>query len=307
MGLRDGSVTLGTARHKETRMTRRFVFCVTAALLLVACEDATGPSETDPVPAPGLVASTTGSFSTNVVLSGNLATTGNPITYTVDFGRRFSSISRVSYSFIFGDDPLDLHDCMYIFPSDVPSGLGGFCNPNATAQTSRQFDFPCTTHSEGCDHFRDGVSGGEFTVESGLVGGPRVSVSLRSVTITIDGEAAPAVSIDIRPGSSTNRINPRSRGLIPVAILTTATFNATSVNPASVRFGPAGATKADRRVHLKDVDRDGDRDLVLHFRASASGIKCGDSFAGVTGATRSGESFEGSDAIQTVGCNQRRR
>ena len=286
-------------------MTRIF-FCVTAALL-VACEDATGPNEAVPLPSPSpVVVSSSGSFSTEVVLSSNLARTGSPIRYTVDFGRRFSSISRVTYSFVFGADPLDLNDCMYIFPTDVPSGLGGFCNPGATPQTSRQFDFPCITHSEGCEHFRDGVSGGEFTVSTGLVGGPSVSVGLRSVTITITGEAARTVTIDVRPGSSPNRINPRSRGLIPVAILTTGTFNATSVDPSSVRFGPSGATRVPRRAHLKDVDRDGDRDLLLYFRTSASGIKCGDSSAGVTGTTTSGESFEGSDAIQTVGCKQRR-
>lgn len=283
----------------------RSVLWVTAVLLMVACEDATGPNNTAPLPSPSPVtASAAASFSTDVVLSGNLVTTANPITYTVDFGRRFSSISRVSYFFTFGTDPLAGNDCLYIFPSDVPSGLGGFCNPSATAQTSRQLDFPCTTHPHGCDHFRDGVSGGEFTVQSGLVGGPPVSVSLRSVTITIYGEAALTVSIDIKPGSSTNSINPRSRGLIAVAILTTATFNATRVNPSSVRFGPSGATKAHRRVQFKDVDRDGDRDLLLHFRTPASGIKCGDGFAGVTGATSSGEIFGGSDAIRTVGCKR---
>jgi hypothetical protein len=257
-----------------------------------------------PSPSP-VVASAAGRFTTDVVLSGNLATTANPITYTVDFGRRFGSISRVSYFFTFGTDPLDRNDCLYIFPSDFPSGLGGFCNPNASAQTSRQLDFPCTTHPHGCDHFRDGMSGGEFIVQSGLVGGPPVSVSLSSVTITIYGEAALTVSIDIKPGSSDNSINPTSRGLIPVAILTTATFNATSVDPSSVRFGPSGAAKADKRVRFTDVDRDGDRDLLLHFRTPASGIKCGDGFASVTGATSSGEMFEGSDAIRTVGCKRR--
>ena len=129
-----------------------------------------------------------GSFTADAVLSGNLISTGNPITYTVDFGRRFSSISRVSYFFVFGDDPLDLNDCLYIYPREASDGIGGFCNPNATAQTSRQLDFPCATHAYGCDPFRDGVSGGEFAVLSGLVAGPEVSLSLRSLTVTIEGE-----------------------------------------------------------------------------------------------------------------------
>jgi hypothetical protein len=39
------------------------------------------------------------------------------------------------------------------------------------------------------------------------------------------------VSIDIKPGSSPNRINPKSNGVIPVGILTTDAFDATTVDP----------------------------------------------------------------------------
>src|SRR4051812_12543165 len=99
-------------------MTRP-VLWMTAALLVVACEDATGPDHTAPVPSPSpVMASADGSLSTDAVLSGNLVTTGNPITYTVDFGRRFSSISRVVFLFQFGDDPLDSNECLLFFPSD---------------------------------------------------------------------------------------------------------------------------------------------------------------------------------------------
>jgi hypothetical protein len=49
------------------------------------------------------------------------------------------------------------------------------------------------------------------------------------------------VTIDIKPGSDPNAINPSSRGVIPVAILTTESFDATTVSPITVRFGPAGA------------------------------------------------------------------
>ena len=42
------------------------------------------------------------------------------------------------------------------------------------------------------------------------------------------------VPIDIKPGSSTNPINMGSRGVVPVAIFSTATFDATKVLPGSV-------------------------------------------------------------------------
>jgi len=45
------------------------------------------------------------------------------------------------------------------------------------------------------------------------------------------------VEIDIKPGSYPNSINPNSNGVIPVAILTTPSFDATTVDPLSVKFG----------------------------------------------------------------------
>jgi len=110
------------------------------------------------------------------------------------------------------------------------------------------------------------------------------------------------VAIDIKPGGFPNSINPRSNGVIPVAILTTATFDATTVDPLSVKFGPNGATEAHERGHIEDVDGDGDLDLVLHFRTQETGIRCGDTSASLTGQTFDGQAIQGSDSIRTVGC-----
>lgn len=111
-----------------------------------------------------------------------------------------------------------------------------------------------------------------------------------------------AVTIDIHPGSFPNPINPRSRGVIPVAILTTETFDATTVDPLSVRFGPHGAVEAHRRGHIEDADGDGDLDMVLHFNTQETGIQCGDTSASLTGQTFGGQAIQGSDSIVTVGC-----
>jgi hypothetical protein len=110
------------------------------------------------------------------------------------------------------------------------------------------------------------------------------------------------VAIDIKPGSADNPINPRSAGVVPVAILTTDTFDATTVDPSSVEFGPDGAIEAHRRGHIEDVDGDGDDDLVLHFNTRDAGIQCGDTSVTLTGQTFSEQEVEGTDAITTVGC-----
>ncbi len=110
------------------------------------------------------------------------------------------------------------------------------------------------------------------------------------------------VAIDIKPGSFPNSINPASRGVIPVAVLTTASFDARTVDAASVRFGPGGAREAHNRGHLKDVDGDGDLDMVLHFNTGETGIECGQTEASLTGQTLGGKAIQGSDSIQTIGC-----
>lgn len=112
-----------------------------------------------------------------------------------------------------------------------------------------------------------------------------------------------SVNIDIKPGSDPNAINPANRGLIPVAILTTDGFDATTVSPVTVGFGPGGASIAHRSGHLEDVDEDGDLDLVLHFRTQGTGIQCGETEASLVGETFGGRPIHGSDSIVTVGCN----
>jgi hypothetical protein len=87
-----------------------------------------------------------------------------------------------------------------------------------------------------------------------------------------------------------------------VAILTTSTFDATGVDPSSVRFGPADATEAQDRGHLEDVNGDGETDIVLHFRTGATGLKCSDTEASLTGQTFAGDPIRESDSFVAVGC-----
>jgi probable HAF family extracellular repeat protein len=111
------------------------------------------------------------------------------------------------------------------------------------------------------------------------------------------------VRIDIKPGSKKTRINLRSKGNIPVAILSTESFDATQVDWETVTFGPDGATESHGRSHVEDVDRDGDMDVLLHFDTQDTGIQCGDTEVTLTGETFDGQSFTGSDAIETVNCS----
>jgi hypothetical protein len=81
-----------------------------------------------------------------------------------------------------------------------------------------------------------------------------------------------AIAIDIKPGSAPNSINPASKGVLPVAILTTSSFDAASVDLGTVRFGAGQAQEAHGTEHSEDVDGDGDTDPVLHFATQDTGI-----------------------------------
>jgi hypothetical protein len=110
------------------------------------------------------------------------------------------------------------------------------------------------------------------------------------------------VSIDIKPTSDSNRINLKSKGATPVAILSTSTFDATTVDPLSVKFGPSEALTIHGKGSNVDLNGDGLLDLVLHFHTQETGIKCGQIFAFLTGKTNSGQAVAGFDPIQTIGC-----
>ena len=105
------------------------------------------------------------------------------------------------------------------------------------------------------------------------------------------------LEIDIRPGGNPNTINLKSKGVVPVAVLTTQDFDASTVMPRSVIF--AGATPV--RWKLADVDRDGDKDMLFHFRTQELVELNGDSTeATLTGETSDGMVFKGTDSVNIV-------
>jgi hypothetical protein len=123
--------------------------------------------------------------------------------------------------------------------------------------------------------------------------------------IEFQGGGTTLVSIDIRPQGEANRINPNSTKEIRVAVLTDIEFDATTVDPNSVRFGATGTEAGPVNFALRDVEADGDTDLVLRFEIQDTGIQCGQTSASLTGATSTGLPFTGSNFIKTVRCGRR--
>ena len=115
------------------------------------------------------------------------------------------------------------------------------------------------------------------------------------------------VSIDVKPGSDTNPINLKAKkGVIPVAILTTDHFDATTVDHTTVVFAGASESHVHKKTgevvrHKTDVDGGGDIDLLLHFRVGDTELNGDSTEAVLTGKTFAGQDIVGSDAVRIVG------
>jgi len=111
------------------------------------------------------------------------------------------------------------------------------------------------------------------------------------------------VPIDIEPGDIPNSINLRSKGTIPVAILSSPTFDAPgTIDFASLTFGRTGTEKslAFCNSHGEDVNGDGLLDLVCHFNTQQTGFRSGDTQGVLQGNTLLDFSIRGVDSVHIV-------
>jgi hypothetical protein len=111
------------------------------------------------------------------------------------------------------------------------------------------------------------------------------------------------VAIDIKPGSETNPITTKSKGKIPVAILSTADFDAPlMVDKTSLTFGKTGdeTSLAFCNNGTEDVNDDGLQDQVCHFYNQGTGSQVGDIEGILKGQTVEGVPIEGHDNVKIL-------
>lgn len=104
------------------------------------------------------------------------------------------------------------------------------------------------------------------------------------------------VDIDIKPGSYPNSINLKSKGKVPVAILSTDDFDAYDVDPVSCEF--AGAYPL--RWNTEDVDYDGDYDILFHFMTQELELNKDSTEATIECETFEGMQITGTDSVNIV-------
>jgi hypothetical protein len=118
------------------------------------------------------------------------------------------------------------------------------------------------------------------------------------------------ISIEVKPGKrEIMPIQSFARGSVPVALLSSAEFDATTVDQGSLKFGKTGNEETWVRCNGggSDVDGDGRPDLICHFALDKANFAVGDTSGVLTGKTVSGDDFEGRGLLKVLPSKHKRR
>jgi hypothetical protein len=137
-------------------------------------------------------------------------------------------------------------------------------------------------------------------------------LALAALLLTATAVQATDAYIKIESGDG---IDPLSRGVIPVAVLGSDTFDVADVDVMTLLFcstpprGTEAGCEASQKAaapahggggHFEDVNEDGFVDLLSHYRTQDAGLPLGATEACVSGRF-DGTTFLACDAIRTVG------
>ncbi|MBL7208954.1 MAG: hypothetical protein ISS52_02525 [Dehalococcoidia bacterium] len=120
--------------------------------------------------------------------------------------------------------------------------------------------------------------------------------ALNNITYVFEPLLPIEVEIDIKPGSYPNSINLKSKGKVPVAVLTTDDFDASTIDPETILFADAEPV----RWTMEDVDDDDDMDLLLHFKTQDLNLTEESTEATLTGTTYGEQPIQGTDTVNIV-------
>jgi hypothetical protein len=117
-------------------------------------------------------------------------------------------------------------------------------------------------------------------------------------------------TIGIKPDDSANQINPKSQDVIPVAILTTRLadgdtydFDVSQIDLSSLTLSGAKTLiqgNSGNTGVFKDVDNDGDIDLLVQFYSNGLNLDSYSTTAVLEGILLNGNSFSGTDKVHQV-------
>jgi len=261
---------------------------------------------------------------------------GNTVTIDIDYGFKGAAFSETNPE---GERNLDTIIGIWGPPPTIPENPRFFLpSDDAASGDADSIPIPNSNPPIFRDARLDAVAlpaTGRYTVgvtSGGSVGGiPRTflddgsatafignSLSNGRYTLIISGVSAPVVQppvvqppappavlpigIDIRPGvDRIARVDPKSRGVIPVALLSSEGFDARNVDTGSVRFGPTGKEATALRCTKRgiDVNRDKTRDMVCIFDNQATRFDPTHDKGKITGMI-AGKQFQGEGWLKVI-------
>jgi hypothetical protein len=130
------------------------------------------------------------------------------------------------------------------------------------------------------------------------------------------GPAPLGVAFDVKPGSCPNPINPRSHGVLPVAVLGTTEFDVhdidvdtlllAGVSPLNSSYEDVAEPYMGDMCGCAEAEPDGFDDLTLKFKTqevveALGSLPGGDAVLTLTGALLDGTPIEGQDCVIKVG------
>ena len=112
------------------------------------------------------------------------------------------------------------------------------------------------------------------------------------------------VAVDFKPDHGQDIVNPVALGVSHLAILGSARFDATVVDPATIHapgiYPGDDQARQTGPAHARDVNGDGFPDLIASVRTADLDLLPGDSTIVVEGETVTGHRFRGSDKVRLV-------
>jgi hypothetical protein len=146
---------------------------------------------------------------------------------------------------------------------------------------------------------------GQYELLSPTTSPQPFTVTKNGTTITYGpGDVGVPVQIDIRPATAFNWINPGGLLDVPVAIFSSASFDARQIDPATVRLAnaPIGRTRGGVWLATKvDVNRDRRVDLLVAIDSRQIELPSEAVSAELSGATSTGIAIRGGDKVVVVG------